>query len=153
MTRFLGPVVGAALLAACQPSPRMGLSPDDVAAVRMATDRYVQAALAGDWDRWAALSTDSAVFLQPNGTPIEGRPALRRWITAFSGLDSFSSTVLEVEGQGDLAVSRGTYAFVLGPQAAGSAVDTGKFLTVWRRQPDGAWRISRNIWNSDRVAQ
>jgi ketosteroid isomerase-like protein len=143
--RALGGVVVAATM-----SCGSALSPEDVAAVRTATDRYVQAALAADWDGWAALSSDSAVFLLPNASPVEGRPALRQWITAYRGMDSFSTTGLVVQGQGDLAVVRGVYAYTM--RGAPAVGDTGKFLTVWRRQPDGQWRISHNIWNSDRPA-
>ena len=32
----------------------------------------------------------------------------------------------------------------------GSAVvrDHGTYMQVWRRQPDGAWRFAREVWNS-----
>ena len=107
-------------------------------------------ALAADWDAWAALATDSAVFLQPNGRSIQGREALRRWVTGLDGMEAFSTTVLEVRGRGDLAITRGTYALVMPAGAAPTGADTGKFVTVWRRQADGGWRISHTIWNSDR---
>ena len=142
----------ASTLAACQPSSPAALSLDDVAAIRTATDRYVQAARAADWDAWAGLCTDSAVFLPPNGVALGGRQAIRQWGTAFTGIVSFASTVLEVKGRGDLAVSRGVYDFIMGPQAATQFADTGKFVTVWRREPDGEWRISHSIWNSTRPA-
>jgi ketosteroid isomerase-like protein len=123
-----------------------------VAAIRTSTDRYVQTALAAEWDAWAALTTDDAVFLQPNGAAVEGRHAIRKWATAFTGLTRFSANVLAVEGRDDIAISRGTYSFVLGPEDGLPVADTGKFLTVWRRQPGGTWLISRNMWNSDRPA-
>lgn len=28
--------------------------------------------------------------------------------------------------------------------------DTGKYLTVWKKQPDGNWKIVRDIFNSDK---
>jgi hypothetical protein len=30
--------------------------------------------------------------------------------------------------------------------------DTGKFVTVWRKQVDGSWKIAYDIWNTDIAA-
>jgi ketosteroid isomerase-like protein len=27
---------------------------------------------------------------------------------------------------------------------------SGAYLEVWVRQPDGAWKVTRKIWNSDK---
>jgi hypothetical protein len=27
--------------------------------------------------------------------------------------------------------------------------DSGKYITIYRRQPGGTWQIARDIWNSD----
>jgi ketosteroid isomerase-like protein len=36
----------------------------------------------------------------------------------------------------------------------GSAVvDTGKYVVVHRKQPDGGWRLGLDIWNSDSAPQ
>lgn len=143
--------LAAATLLACQPSSGAPLSQDDVAAIHTATDRFVQTALAADWDAWAALSADSAVFMQPNGAAIEGRQAIRQWGAGFEGMTSYTSTVLEVDGRGDLAFSRGRYVLVLAPEAASHRADSGEYVTVWRKSSEGVWRISRNIWNSTEV--
>jgi len=136
------------LLLGCQPPPA-DITDDDVAALRQAVERYVQTSLAGEWDAWTALSSDDAVFLQPNGPAIEGRTALRAWIEGFRGMESFTATPIDIHGRGDLAYVRGTYAFALGPAAAVQMADNGKWVTIYRKQDDGSWRIVRNIWNSN----
>ena len=41
-----------------------------------------------------------------------------------------------------------------GHEMMGSAVvDTGKYVVVHRRQPDGEWRLGVDIWNSDSTTQ
>jgi ketosteroid isomerase-like protein len=31
----------------------------------------------------------------------------------------------------------------------GSVSDTGKYVEIWRKEPDGSWLIDQVIWNSD----
>jgi ketosteroid isomerase-like protein len=60
-----------------------------------------------------------------------------------------SAGVLEtvsLEEHGDVAVEEGRYEI----QAGGEVVDTGKYLVVHRRQPDGTWKLGLDIWNSSR---
>ena len=53
------------------------------------------------------------------------------------------------EGRGDLAYIRGrSCVFIpLGDEIYG--VDVGKYLEVREKQPDGAWLITKDIFNSD----
>src|SRR5688572_30447154 len=47
----------------------------------------------------------------------------------------------EVSSQGDLGFTRGRFLFA-GKDAAGKAVtERGEYLSIWRKQPDGAWRL------------
>ena len=56
----------------------------------------------------------------------------------------------EVMVAGDLAVENGTYEMTLLPKGGKEMVDKGKYLTVWKKQADGSWKIVRDINNSDR---
>ncbi len=62
-------------LAACQaPAPEAGpLSEEDVAAITASADVFGEATLAGDWAAYAALYTEDAVAILPNGVVVEGR--------------------------------------------------------------------------------
>ena len=133
---------------ACQAQPPE-ISDADTTALRETVSRYVATSLAGDWDGWASQLTEDAVFLQPNGPAVEGRAAIREWITGFAGMASFTAAPVEIVGVGDLAYVRGTYTFAMGPTATMQGSDTGKWLAVYEKQSDGSWLIKRNIWNSD----
>lgn len=38
---------------------------------------------------------------------------------------------------------------VMQPKASKPVHEIGKYLTVWKKQPDGSYRIIRDIFNSD----
>ena len=50
----------------------------------------------------------------------------------------------------DLAYVLGTYTMtIVPPGAPGPIEDSGKYIEIRRRQPDGSWLISTDIFNSD----
>ncbi len=143
---------GAALaftIMACQPGAGP-LSDEDIAAIRANGDAYAQSALSADWPAWAALFTDDAVNMAPNEPAIEGRPAIQAWGEAFPTMTEFTSTPVEIDGRTDLAYIRGTYSYTATVEGAPEPVtDSGKYLVVLRKQADGSWLTTANIWNSD----
>ena len=45
----------------------------------------------------------------------------------------------------------GTYSWTVRVGESEPAKDHGKWLTIWRKQPDGTWLLSQDIWNSDQA--
>jgi hypothetical protein len=56
---------------------------------------------------------------------------------------------LEIQGQGDLAYDRGTYSMTVTPPGLAPIEDHGKYLSIWRKQADGSWKITHAMFNSD----
>ncbi len=109
----------------------------------------------GAWRVVAAHYTDDAVVMAPNMPAWQGRAGIAQGLTGF--LAQFSVLAARLATQdviitGYYAIERGAYAWTLHPKVGTGAdiVDAGKYLTVWERQPDGSWKISRDINNSDR---
>ena len=51
------------------------------------------------------------------------------------------------------AFERGSYSIILDPKAGGASLnDRGKYITLYKREPTGNWRMARwmarDIWNS-----
>ena len=138
---------------ACQPPAQeaAGLSEEDVAAIRSLGEALDEAALASDWGALAALLTEDAVFMPPNGTTMEGRAAIQESIESI-GLVMTEHTFefTDVGGQGDIAYGRANYTetFTVGGVAP-AIEDAGKVLGILRRQPDDSWLIAVWCWNSD----
>ena len=144
---FLSPV-----LSACQPRSA-ALTDADRSGIQAVTDNFAKAALAADWAAAASAYTEDGIVLPPNGPAVQGRAAIQTFLAAFPKLTSFKLSLVEIDGHGDLAYTRGTYELtLLPPGAKGPVRDTGKFLEIRRKQPDGSWPVVRDIWNSDLAA-
>jgi ketosteroid isomerase-like protein len=96
-----------------------------------------------------ALYSPDAVFIQPDGTRVEGLTAiynLYKKITAIFDSDlNFSSKRAEISR--DLAYDSGTYTETLVTRATGKSMLTkGSYLTVYRRGKDGSWKIVEQAW-------
>ena len=143
-----GLLIGA-LSAACSQSPPAELPPADVEAIRTASRQYTQLAIDTAWVQWVGMFTEDAVFLPPNAPAQEGRAAIGAWVRTFPPLKDLRIQPTEVVGRGDLAFARGRYSFTVAVPQQPEQPDSGKYIEIWRKQPDGSWRLFRDIFNSD----
>jgi uncharacterized protein (TIGR02246 family) len=126
------------------------LSQADLRKIDDVTQTAVNAALARDFATWAALFLDDAVVNPPNEPAVKGRAAIRAWLEKFPPIMEFKLKNEKVEGRDDLAYLLGTYTMTITPSGApGPVKDSGKFVTVVRRQPDGRWLCAVDMFSSD----
>lgn len=90
-----------------------------------------------------------AEFIQPDGTRVRGSDALRKLFemvtTTFDSELVFDSQ--RVDASGDLAYDSGTYRETLVQRASDKHQNsTGSYLTIYRREPNGAWLIVEQAW-------
>ena len=127
-----------------------GLSQTDVRKIDEATQTAMKAALAKDFATWAALFLEDAVVNPPNEPAVKGREAIRAWLEKFPPITEFKLNNVKVEGCEDLAYVLGTYTMTIAPPGSpGPVKDSGKFVTVLRRQPDGRWLVAVDMFSSD----
>ena len=126
-----------------------GLSDADRTAIRQADGNDMKLMNAKDWKGDAALFTEDAIELPPNQAAVQGKAAIQASMEAFPPFSNFREQSLEIEGQGDLAYDRGTYSMTLTPSGAAPIEERGKYLTIWRKQADGSWKVLRAMYNSD----
>ncbi len=147
-TRTVALSIIAAGLAACAPAaPTFGDA--DANAIRQSVKDFTTSMLAGQWDTWTGLLTDDVAFLPPNGTIVSGKAAVRAFGEAFPKLTAFTAEAVDIAGSGDVAYTRGTYALTANPAGAPPMQDKGKWLGIYRKQTDGSWKLSYDVWNSD----
>ena len=124
----------------------------DRSAIESASDRWVAAAQAGNWDEVASHYSEDAVIMPPNAETGEGRAAVRDLLASFPPLQSIDFDQVHIDGSGDLAYVHGNYTMVFALPDGQTMEDRGKYIEIWERQDDGQWRITRDIFNSDMPA-
>ena len=141
---FLAPA-----LSACQSRPA-ALTDADRNAIRAVVAKFDKAVLAADWPTAVSVYTEDGILMPPNGPVVQGRAAMQKFFAGFPKITAFKENVVEIAGYGDLVHPRGTYEMTMMPPGAKTPLtDIGKVLAVWRKQPDGSWRVARVMWNSD----
>ncbi|KPK82020.1 MAG: hypothetical protein AMS25_03810 [Gemmatimonas sp. SM23_52] len=138
--------------AACQPPVQEAgpLSEEDVAAIRAANDAWIQAFGDNDDAALVALYSDDAVIMPPNESVIEGQAAIQTYYEADAvTVTEYSESILEIDGRDGLAYIRGTSSMAGIDEAGQPVTESGKYLVILRKQADGSWLITHEIWNSD----
>jgi uncharacterized protein (TIGR02246 family) len=117
-------------------------------AINAANTQFMGAAARGDGAAMASLYAEGGQAFPPGGDIVGGREALRNfWQSVLdSGVKKAALETVELTDAGDVAFEVGRYS-LLG--ADGQALDTGKYVVVWKRE-EGKWLIHRDIWNSSR---
>jgi uncharacterized protein (TIGR02246 family) len=115
---------------------------------------FSEAFAKGDFKTLANMYTEDAILMPPDGEMVKGRPAIEAfWKGAQqSGLTGAQLTVVEVTSSGDQATEVGTAVLTLKPANQPEAKQNGKYLVMWKRQPDGTWKLHRDIWNGSPTA-
>lgn len=122
---------------------------DADAYIRASAPRFAEAFNNGDWARVAAFYTDDAVIMSPNLDIARGPAGAREVYSVLANLDP-SMTILpeRVIQSCDLAFEYGRYEMRLTPPGAATIHDRGKYAAVWRRMPNGEWKITGDIFNT-----
>jgi ketosteroid isomerase-like protein len=125
-------------------------------------DQQRNALLALDRE-WSQTTTDLNKFLSyyaadasvyPQGMPIAtGSEAIRDTMTKMTSMPGFSlqwsATKADVSASGDLGYTTGTYQMAMNNGAGTPTTEKGKYVTVWKKQSNGQWKVADDIFNAD----
>jgi uncharacterized protein (TIGR02246 family) len=86
-----------------------------------------------------------AVMMTPGKPPMKGQDAIQAGMKHLLSDPNFkidfASDRVEVADSGDMAAARGSYTLTVTDPASGKAIDDkGSYVTVFRKQKDGAWK-------------
>ena len=107
---------------------------------------------------WSMSTTDTDKFMSyvasdarmyPTGMPVvTGADAIRKTMTEISSAPGFAlrwtPVSAEVAASGELGRTMGSYEMTMG-----GATEKGKYLTVWKKQADGSWKVIDDAFNAD----
>ena len=143
----------ALVQAACSTtSTRTPDSAADLAAITAFNARYLKSINDGDIATLSSLTDDDHMMISPGRPPVAGKAANDatngRTFEQFKIDETW--TVLESIIDRNLAYQRGTFTVGATPRTGGPRRDTtGKFVRIYQRQPDGSWRMTRDVILSD----
>jgi uncharacterized protein (TIGR02246 family) len=124
----------------------------DVAAIEAFIDHAVDVNNAGDIAGWVELFADDAVYMPDGKPPVQTREGLEG--AAVSHFSRYRSNIQisadEIHVLGEWAFAQTTVSGTLTRSNGNPIQVDGKELALFRRQPNGGWKLARLISNSNR---
>ncbi len=139
---------------ACQTAPQVQPKSDVAAATKAINalrDQVMTAFNAGDAAAVAATYAEDAIMMNPDQPAAEGRQAIQAaYETLFKeSKPKIAFTPLETQVTGDWAYDRGNYTATMTPKSGKPMEMSEKYLVICKLQPDGSWKVFREISNSN----
>jgi len=112
---------------------------------------------AKDADKVASHYAPDAVLMIANFPAAKGTDAIKSEV-ATTLKDphmtlSYSPAVVVIAKGGDMAYVQGVYTMTYSePRTGSTLIEKGKYLTVYKKQDDGTWKIAEDIDNADAPA-
>jgi len=150
------PIGLLAFLVACTQAPPPA-PPDtraaDEATLRDLDTQWSKATAGKDAEGFVGFFADDAMLCPPNTPMLTGKDAIRKWATDMMANPGFAVgwkvTKAEAAGSSDLGYTIGTYELTLHDPKGKPVSDQGKYVTLWKKQADGTWKVAADIFNSD----
>ncbi len=101
----------------------------------------------GDGASVAALYTEDAALLPPDGARMDGRDAIQAfWRGAIDGgIGGLALEAIEVESNGNLAYEVGAFSLQAPGENGASVTVSGKYIVVWKMTGSHNWQLHRDI--------
>jgi ketosteroid isomerase-like protein/quercetin dioxygenase-like cupin family protein len=101
-----------------------------------------------DIDKFMSYYAPDASVYAPGMPLAKGPAAIREALTKMLSAPGFSlefgPTKADVAASGDVGYTTGTYQATMG-----GTPEKGKYVEVWKKQPDGQWKVREDIFNPD----
>ena len=121
--------------------------------IRQLDADWVQAIQSKNLDKILGFYASGGSMMADRAPIATGTDAIRAaWqqVLAIPGFKlSFTPTHIDVAKARDMAAEIGTFRESESDSSGKVNTIVGKYVVVWRKQPDGQWRVSADIFNSD----
>lgn len=125
---------------------------EDISKIKALSAARAKAFNEGDANIIAMAFTDDGLLMAPGTKSTTGRDAVRAY---YKGIFDQYKTFLEsgyedVDISGDLAYGVGFARVKLVPHTGGDTLfSTAKYINILKRQQDGSWLTTHDIWNGN----
>lgn len=140
--------------AACTTSVAPDRRQIDVQAVKDTEAAWLQDAVLKDPAKFASYYADNALVLSPNQPLVEGKDKIQAGLTTLMADPNFALTFhssrVDAAKGGDFVYTVGAYSrTVSDPKTQQPVTDKGNYLTVWKKQAGGTWKVVTDMDNSE----
>lgn len=147
---LVGTAAIALALSACSKG-QQAANPDSVKqAIQADEAKWNQQLKAKDTEGLAGHYADDAYFVPPGAPAADGSTAIRQFYA--NGLTdpaiavTIASDKVDVAASGDMAYARGHFTEnYTDKKSAKVMTQTGKYLTIYKKQDDGSWKIVEDV--------
>jgi uncharacterized protein (TIGR02246 family) len=127
---------------------------EDIEAIHKREDEFLAAHSFNNGAKLADFYTDDALLIPPDETIVRGKQAIAEWyeneFKKAPPIESPKVILEDIEIFGNLAFIRGNFILKFeGETADKPIVQNLRFITIWRKQPDGNWKFYCDIWNNN----
>ena len=150
-----GAVAALFVLGGCNDSKAGGADPDKIKqAIQADEAQWNKDLKAKNNEALAGHYADDAFFVPPGGNPADGSTAIRQFYANASTDPALAVEItgdkVDVAASGDMAYSRGHFTEKYTDQKTGKVMtDSGTYLTVYKKQDDGSWKIVQDFAAAD----
>src|SRR5262249_39258713 len=122
-------------------------------AVRAADQAWMQVFAAKDLDKSVEFCDENGAVLGSNAPIANGRDAIRKSFAGFFALPnlkiSWHPDRVSTAKSGELGYTTGAYQMTFTDPSGKTIPDKGKYVTIWKKEADGSWKVMLDIFNSD----
>lgn len=117
-----------------------------------ADEAFAEAMTRDGLSQWGSFFAPDGAVIQQGAGELRGREAIQSSMDAATSVGGLASLTwapdrAEVSNGGDLGYTVGSYRSI-GIGADGvEMVSTGMYVSIWRRQEDGSWKVEMDLGN------
>ena len=145
-------LIGGMLMALALVGAAIGQTGGKEADAILATDAaWLKVYQAKNLDKSVAFCDEQGSMLAPNAPIAVGKNAIAKLIEDDFAHDNieWQANKVGVSRSGDLGYTSGTTGMTFKDTSGKTVVYTGKYLTVWKKQANGDWKVLYDMFNSD----
>jgi uncharacterized protein (TIGR02246 family) len=122
--------------------------------IRSLDEEWSRAAENKDAARFASFYAETGSAMPFNAPIATGRAKVQQLWTSLMAKPGFSLRFapahIEVAKSKEMAYDIGTFELKLNDERGTSMTLPGKYVVVWKKQKDGAWKAEADIFNTDK---